>query len=241
MNIKKLLSWRRIFFAAFLPFFFGYVFWQIDGQRVEKTFFLQESKRDLSLCMNDTTGDGLMPLLLEGTSLYKELEKIGEIPVGFGTEKSDIAIKRQGLQISLTLDKKTADWSFLSTDKNGRSCFVAMGKAWKKENEAPVLQQGVLIPIVKTSDQKAVEYSAPFEQIKSDLSKNRQIVVGSGVGDIDLARTPYSRMVVYLFVDDEGHFTTVTSLTLKDTTTRPHEMSTISSVGDGWVFGKNYK
>jgi hypothetical protein len=142
---------------------------------------------------------------------------------------------------SNTLDKKTTGWSFLSADKNGRSCFVSMGKGWKKENEVPVLPQGVLIPIVKNSDQKSVEYSAPFEQIKSDLSKNRQTVVGSGVGDVDLTRTPYSRMVVYLFLDNEGHFTTVTSLTLKDTMARPSEMSTISSVGDGWVFGKNYK
>jgi hypothetical protein len=203
-----------------------------------------------------------LPLCASNGSFYASLEKLGEIPFGAGTENSKIAIERRGLGVVFTLNPKTGSWSFLTGDRNKKTCFVSMGEKWHRVFPEKTVKQGELIPVTKNDDKKQVGYSAPFGKMKEDLLKNGLMLVGYGVQDIDLKGSSLSKVTTYFFTDSLGSFTAVTSVMYKNKKHRSFitvlygklvnamhknkkhdgllEISSVDAVGLDWAFSSNY-
>jgi hypothetical protein len=175
-----------------------------------------------------------LPLCTNNTSLYLSLAGMGEQPFGAGTEESKLALERKGLGIVFTLNPKSGSWSFLSTDKAQKTCFVAMGKKWHRIAE--IQAQGMW----KSGDIKKVGYSAPFKKMKDELFKEGKTEVGFGEQDIDLTETPLSKIVTHFFIDRFGLFTAVTSMIYKNESSS-FEISSIDAVGISWTFDERYQ
>lgn len=175
-----------------------------------------------------------LPSCAESTSLYVNLAVIGEQPFGAGTEESKLALERKGLGVAFTLNPKTGSWSFLTTDRNKKTCFVAMGKKWHRIVETH--GQGLW----KNGDIKKVGYSAPFKKMTEELLKEGKAEVGFGEQDLDLAGTSLSKVITHFFIDRFGLFTAVTSVVYQNKD-HSYEISSIDSVGIDWTFDKKYE
>jgi hypothetical protein len=170
----------------------------------------------------------VLPLCAPGTSLYTELMKLGELPFGVGVENSKLAKEAQGLLLGFTRDPKTLAWSLLTTD-NTKTCFVAMGKKWRKT-------EGGSMDIVFKGDIKQIGYSAPFATLKAELLKEGKTQAGFDDEDLDLSGTNLLKKTIYFFTDNSGSFTAVTSLTYKKVGLAPFEISSIDAIGSHWVW-----
>lgn len=215
MKISKSLK-RFLVCSLFIVFFAGGFLAAGFGMH-EKA----DPKRDLPFCANNT-------------SLYLSLAGMGERPFGAGTEESKLALERKGLGIVFTLNPKNGSWSFLSTDKAQRTCFVAMGKKWHRIVE--IQTQGMW----KSGDIKKVGYSAPFKKMKDELLKEGKMEVGFGEQDIDLTGTSLSKIATHFFIDRFGLFTAVTSMVYKNKNSL-FEISSIDAVGISWAFDEGYQ
>jgi hypothetical protein len=206
----------RFFPFLFLVFLFGNVSAFADtGIADGETDAVLQAKRALPLCA-------------PGASLYTELMKLGERPFGVGVENSKLAKEAQGLLLGFTRDPKTLAWSFLTTD-NTKTCFVAMGKKWRKTEEESM-------DTVFRGDIKQTGYSAPFATLKAELLKEGKTQAGFDDEDLDLLGTNLLKKTIYFFIDNSGSFTTVTSITYKRVGLAPFEISSIDAVGSHWVW-----
>lgn len=170
-----------------------------------------------------------LPFCSSDTSVYRKLAKLGEQPFGHGVEKSKMAIERKGLSLGFTLNPKTGMWSILNTDNRHTTCFVAMGKNWRQSQEAArdKLFKG---------ETRQVGYSVPFAKMEEELSKEGKTLAGFDDQDLDLTGSNILKKTTYLFTDNSGLFTFVTSMTYKNGSGVPYEFSSIDAVGTHWVW-----
>jgi hypothetical protein len=200
------------------------------------------NKGSLPVCMNDTSVR-IFPgaRITSGTSLHIKLSEIGELPIGYGIEKSKISMQRKGLAVSFTLEPKAGNWSFLTTDRNSKTCLVATGIQWHKVSNDTLSRMEPLVSLKKEKkDAKQVGYSAPFKKMEQDLLQEGKFLVGYGKQDINLSGTRISKVTTYFFTDTSGSFTAVSSVTQKDGNGTEYEISSVDSTGVSWVFNENY-
>jgi hypothetical protein len=213
MNIVKIFL-----FLLCAIFLFSCASVPVDTDIVTDTNAVLQAKRALPLCTSDT-------------SLYLKLAKLGEQPFGAGVESSKLAKEQKGLSLGFTRNPKTLAWSFLVTNNTQKTCFVAMGKNWRRTEEETrdkVFKGGI----------KQVGFSAPFAKMKEELLKEGKTQAGFDEEDIDLAGTNVLKKTIYLFTDNSGLFTAVTSLIYKNKNGAgaPYEISSIDAIGSYWVW-----
>lgn len=209
MNIVK------IFLALCLLSLFGCVSSPIGIGIDSNVDALLHAKRALPLCTPDT-------------SLYLKLAKLGEQPFGAGIENSKLAKEQKGLSLGFTRNPETLAWSLLITN-NAKTCFVAMGKKWRRTEEEArdkVFKGGM----------KQVGFSAPYAKMKEELLKEGKTQAGFDEEDVDLSGTNLIKKTIYFFTDNSGLFTAVTSLTYKNGAGMFYEMSSVDAVGTHWVW-----
>lgn len=210
MNIVK------IFLFIFSLFLFSCATVPVDTVIVTDTDALLRAKRELPFCTPDT-------------SLYTKLAKLGEEPFGGGIEESKLAKEQKALSLGFTRNPKTLAWSFLVTNNTQKTCFVSMGKKWRRTEEQ------TRDKIFKGS-MKQAGYSAPYAKIKEELLKEGKTQAGFDDEDIDLSGTNLLKKTIYLFTDNSGSFAAVTSLTYKNGAGVQYELSSIDAVGSHWVW-----
>ncbi|MBI2120317.1 MAG: hypothetical protein HYT94_01695 [Parcubacteria group bacterium] len=195
-----------------------------------------ETKRSLPLCARDWF-------------LAKRLSEIGEELVGVGEENSKLATLRNGLGIVFMLNPKTGTWSVLSIDNISafgfdsetrissfdkhihKTCLVAMGLRWQWITKAELKR---IVP--GNASTKQVGFSASWQKIKEEMSKEGKWEIGYGDQDVDLSDNILSKLTTHLFIDGDGSLVAVTTMLYKD----GREISSIDAMVEKWIFSEPY-
>lgn len=153
------------------------------------------------------------------------------MPFGGGVETSQLAIQQGGLGVGFVLNAKNGNWSFLTTNKTQKTCFVVTGKKWQRVK--------IEIPskITFGGSEKKVGYCTSFSGMSQELLISGQMVSGFGERDADLSGTEMTNVSVYFFSSGSGAFTAVMKIVYKNSP----ELACIESTGIGWKFEDGYE
>lgn len=175
---------------------------------------------------------GDLPECTHDLSLYEKLKDLGEAPFGGGVETSQLAMQQGGLGVGFLLNEKNGNWSFLTTDKTQKTCFVVTGKKWQRiKTETPS-------KITLGGDEKRVGYCAPFARMSKELlEEGGKMESGFGERDADLSGTDMSKVTIHFFTSVSGSFTAVMKIVYKNSP----ELACVESTGIGWKFEDAYE
>jgi hypothetical protein len=175
---------------------------------------------------------GALPFCTNDLSLYESLKNIGETASGGGVETSQLAMQQGGLGVGFLLDMKNGNWSFLTTDKTQKTCFVVTGKKWQR------IKTEIPSKIILGGEEKRVGYCASFARMSQELlEEGGKMESGFGEQDADLSGTDMTKVTIHFFTSGFGSFSSVAKIVYKNSP----ELACVEATGIGWKFEDDYE